>query len=248
MATSLNCPTCGAPAPGPEATRCEYCASTLTSMGCPACFGVMFAGMQFCPHCGAKGDRVASDGATLPCPGCKGEMKGATLGATALFECGACHGTWLDADTFRHLCVDREERGAIAALVGAGAKGGPVATGGAVRYVPCPLCKRVMNRENFGKRSGVIIDVCKGHGVWFEPRELQSVMAFIDSGGLERARLLDAERRREQDRGQAGKRDGVVVQDAEVRMAAFRASATASSPQSSLAESLLNDALRMLFS
>lgn len=53
-----------------------------------------------------------------------------------------------------------------------------------VRYRQCPLCEKLMNRTNFGDRSGVIIDVCKGHGAWFQARELHDVLAFIDSGGL----------------------------------------------------------------
>ena len=250
MAKSLNCPSCGAAAAGPEATRCEHCASTLTSMGCPACFGVMFAGMQFCPHCGAKGERVTNDGATLSCPGCSSDMKAATVGTTSLSECSVCASTWLDADTFRRLCLDREQRGAIAVLVGSGVVEKSRPKPGAVRYVPCPLCTQVMNRENFGKRSGVIIDVCKGHGVWFEPRELHSVMAFIDRGGLERSRALDAESKKAEARAEQklreGARDAVVGRTGETQKGMFRSSSSSSS--SSLGESILDEALRMLFS
>ena len=52
----------------------------------------------------------------------------------------------------------------------------------------------MMNRQNFGRRSGVIIDVCKGHGVWFEPGELSAVLLV---GGSSRiplvARMVSAE-------------------------------------------------------
>jgi hypothetical protein len=82
MPASLNCPTCGAPASGPEATQCDYCGSTLTTVGCPECLGVMFAGMQHCPHCGAKSNRLVDENATLTCPGCKGRMQGVTVGHT----------------------------------------------------------------------------------------------------------------------------------------------------------------------
>ena len=69
-----------------------------------------------------------------------------------------------------------------------------------VRYVACPTCKKIMNRENFGHRSGVIVDVCKGHGVWFERGELHSVLEFVDGGGLERARQKEQEQRTEERR------------------------------------------------
>lgn len=58
----------------------------------------------------------------------------------------------------------------------------------AVRYVACPVCKKIMNRSNFAHRSGVVIDSCKGHGVWLEAGELGRALGFIDSGGLDRLR------------------------------------------------------------
>jgi Zn-finger nucleic acid-binding protein len=245
MPASLNCPTCGAPASGPEATRCDYCASTLTTMGCPKCFGVMFAGMQHCPHCGAKSAREVDASATLVCPGCKGVMHRVTVGHTEMYECTACHSTWLDANTFMKLCRDREEHGAIAAMIGPGATAKKPA-GGAVRYLPCPNCQRVMNRQNFGKRSGVIIDVCKNHGTWFEARELQACLAFIDSGGLEKMRAAEAEKQRAQDRADAAR-----------AMHSLNSSPMSASPsgfafvreeKKSLGEQLLTEAINLLFS
>ena len=58
----------------------------------------------------------------------------------------------------------------------------------AVRYVPCPQCHTSMNRVNFGKVSGVIVDVCKMHGTWFDAGELTRVVAFAAHGGLEKTR------------------------------------------------------------
>jgi Zn-finger nucleic acid-binding protein len=194
MPGSLNCPNCGAAVESPDATRCGYCTSALTTVSCPACLAPMFAGMQFCPHCGARGDRTALDRSALPCPGCKGQMLPTRVGSTELFECPACGSTWVDAEVFTKLCLDREQRGVIAAMVGSESNKRAAPPTGKVRYLRCARCNAVMNRENFGKRSGVIIDVCKGHGVWFESRELQAVMAFIDRGGLERARTLEIQR------------------------------------------------------
>jgi Zn-finger nucleic acid-binding protein len=45
-----------------------------------------------------------------------------------------------------------------------------------------------MNRSNFARSSGVIIDLCKQHGVWFDADELPKIIEFIDKGGLARAR------------------------------------------------------------
>jgi Zn-finger nucleic acid-binding protein len=197
MPPSLNCPSCGAPSPSIGASRCTYCGSTLTTVSCPHCFAAIFAGMDFCPSCGTRADRAEdAEGESLVCPGCASEMRPLRVGATTMHECAACSSLWLAADEFTALCTAREERGAVMAFAGvnrmalAASAPAPV-----VRYVPCPVCKKIMNRQNFGHRSGVVIDVCKGHGVWFEQDELRATLAFIDSGGFELARQ-EAETRR----------------------------------------------------
>lgn len=53
-----------------------------------------------------------------------------------------------------------------------------------------------MHRKNFGGASGVIVDVCTLHGIWFDAGELPNVLSFVERGGLERARKLDEERAR----------------------------------------------------
>ena len=45
-----------------------------------------------------------------------------------------------------------------------------------------------MVRKNFGGSSGVIIDVCRGHGIWLDHRELERILDFVHRGGLMRAR------------------------------------------------------------
>ena len=42
-----------------------------------------------------------------------------------------------------------------------------------------------MNRVNFARCSGVIVDVCRGHGTWFDRDELSGIVQFIRGGGLE---------------------------------------------------------------
>ena len=57
-----------------------------------------------------------------------------------------------------------------------------------------------MNRVNFARCSGVIIDLCKKHGIWFDCDELSRIVEFIRGGGLELSRSrekaqLEEERR-----------------------------------------------------
>jgi Zn-finger nucleic acid-binding protein len=207
----------------------------------------MFVGMQFCPHCGARAARTVDESVTLTCPGCRGQMKSVQVGATSLFECAQCAGTWVAAETFTQLCMSREERGAIAAMNGSAGIEVAAPPRGAVRYVPCPLCHKVMNRENFGHRSGVIVDVCKGHGVWFDRGELQAVMNFIGTGGLERAREFERERRADEQRLDAIRQpDGVVRRQYESIVVQINGKEV--SRTESVGQGIIGEALRLLFS
>jgi len=204
----------------------------------------MFAGMDFCPHCGAKAARTVGDAASaLPCPGCKAEMRAVTIGTTPMHECAACASLWLDAATFTQLCTNREERGAVIAFadVTTRAPTARSAPSAAVRYVPCPMCAKIMNRQNFGRRSGVIVDVCKGHGVWFEDNELHAALAFIDSGGFERARQEDVKQQLDE--------QAKLIREFEESGQRFRELDAAMTHRTKPgASSLLEDALRSFFS
>jgi len=59
-----------------------------------------------------------------------------------------------------------------------------------VSYIKCPVCSELMNRVNFGTRSGVIIDRCRNHGVWLDGGELNHLMKWMKMGG----KLLHQER------------------------------------------------------
>jgi Zn-finger nucleic acid-binding protein len=50
-----------------------------------------------------------------------------------------------------------------------------------------------MNRINFSRVSGTVIDVCKGHGVFLDAGELHQIVLFLQSGGLDRARQQQIE-------------------------------------------------------
>ena len=52
-----------------------------------------------------------------------------------------------------------------------------------------------MNRRNYGQKSGVIVDVCQHHGVWFDLHELEDLLRWLRQGGERLAqRDVEAER------------------------------------------------------
>ncbi len=75
-----------------------------------------------------------------------------------------------------------------------------------VRYRACPECATMMNRTNYARISGIIVDVCREHGTWFDAHELPALLDFVRRGGLDVARqrevqsLADERRRLERER------------------------------------------------
>jgi Zn-finger nucleic acid-binding protein len=192
---------CGAVA-ATDATRCEHCGARLATVACPSCFGMMFLGQQFCPHCGAKADRQDSSEPAQPepCPRCHANMEAVTIGNSKVRECPQCEGIWTDAETLRQICADQEKQAAVLGLPTQLPTNDGVEMEKQIRYLPCPVCGEMMNRVNFANFSGVIVDVCRLHGTWFDRDELRRIVEFIRAGGLDKARAreianLEADRR-----------------------------------------------------
>jgi Zn-finger nucleic acid-binding protein len=190
-AQTLNCFNCGA-AVSSESTRCEFCESRLATVSCPSCFGMMFIGSKHCPKCGTRAATVvAADLPPRKCPRCRIEMNSVTIGATAVRECQNCEGLWLDAHSFEKICTDREQQSAVLGAASPAPTHAAQDAVSKVSYVPCPECAQLMNRINFARCSGVIVDVCKGHGTWFDREELSRIVEFIRGGGLEASRTKE---------------------------------------------------------
>lgn len=128
-------------------------------------------------------------------------MNKVSIGATLLEECPCCEGLWVDAISLAGICSDRERQAAVLGMPTALPEDSEGGLERNIRYVPCPVCRKLMNRVNFAKCSHVVVDVCKPHGTWFDKDELRRIVEFIRSGGLDQARErelaeLEEERRR----------------------------------------------------
>jgi Zn-finger nucleic acid-binding protein len=202
----VRCSACGA-ARGSDAACCPYCQAEFTlherdlNTVCPRCLALVSDRARFCHYCGA-GLVPESDAGTdteLLCPACQ-EGPGLVsrrLGATVvtLLECGRCAGFWLGHAAFREL-VERAQQQTLPAgtipetpqqvAARSGLPAGSVAPRGQRRgsfYRPCAVCGELMNRIHYGRDSGVIIDVCRDHGSWFDADELARILAWLRAGG-----------------------------------------------------------------
>lgn len=128
-----------------------------------------------------------------PCPRCGGRLAEASFHEAAVLDCTACEGLFLPKRVIDALTL---EDGRALRLAFPWRERVPEPF--EVRYLSCPICQGRMNRENFGMVSGVVVDVCKDDGVWFDAGEINAVIGFVEAGGLERTRQLKAEQRGEE--------------------------------------------------
>ena len=118
----------------------------------------------------------------MRCPRCQHPLEIAPGDDPRLHECPRCGGMFVRREYLTEMLCNAELGGGLRE---SGLR--PKALD-EVRYLPCPLCHASMNRVNFGRVSGVIVDVCKMHGTWFDAGELTRVIAFAAAGGLEKTR------------------------------------------------------------
>ena len=201
----LSCPGCGAAAE-PDATRCGYCSARLATVACPHCFAPTFVGSRHCAQCGTRAARQEEQAAEQRCPACRDPMQVVRIGALETLECARCEGLWLEAAAFERLCADGEAQAAALQWEQAHPPGASMRL--PVRYRPCPSCGKFMNRVNFGRISGVVLDVCRTHGAFFDRSELHGVIAFVRGGGLERSRQQQREQLAEEQRRLAARQAG----------------------------------------
>lgn len=191
-----------------DRTQCEFCRSRLKTVGCPGCLGLMFLGATFCTNCGAKATAavVIEEKDAGNCPRCKIPLQLLEIDTVSIRECNKCGGFWSNVATFEELCANSEKQSSVLGFIAGDAH--PNAHPQAISYVPCPDCSQLMNRSNFARSSGIIIDTCRDHGIWFDADELPKIISFIRGGGMdrkrekerisieeERARLRDEQRR-----------------------------------------------------
>jgi Zn-finger nucleic acid-binding protein len=215
-AAAHRCGSCGALV-GADAAGCAYCGSDIVrdprrlSLICPECYARNPDACRFCTACGIafRPEPVPGDEIELPCPCCGCLMPVRRAGGVALNECPRCNGLWVPDDRFDEL-VERAIEARRARDPQAAPAPRPRVTGAnpatqRVVYRRCPVCEAQMQRRNFQRRSGVILDVCRAHGTWLDADELEQIAGFILSGGLAAAQEREAELRRAEERRDAAR-------------------------------------------
>ncbi|MDQ3335521.1 MAG: zf-TFIIB domain-containing protein [Myxococcota bacterium] len=195
----LACPHCGAGV-APTSKSCEHCTHQLLLKACPRCMSRVFHGHKHCPDCGAELSLAASveTHEDRSCPRCDQQLGGRLVGDIVVDECVACHGLWMDHVAVKRVVTDRAQARAES-LLGAlpNALKYEIQPAGKM-YIKCPVCRVVMNRKLFAAGSGVVIDVCKNHGCFFDTGELPRIIEYVMEGGLEKAQRKEIDQEKAQ--------------------------------------------------
>ncbi len=183
----IHCEACGGPVAEGD-IRCRSCGSQVATVACPNCMGMVSVHAKHCENCGAVLAPIQESPSDLPCPSCKGvKLTGSMIGDVEIDQCLHCGGVWLRQDLFDRVASDKETRGRALGMLPITPPTQAVSHMDVV-YRPCPSCAKMMNRYNYARISGVILDGCKGHGLWFDRDELRQVLEFVQVGGLDKSR------------------------------------------------------------
>jgi Zn-finger nucleic acid-binding protein len=159
-----------------ETRKCEYCGKEIN------------IAYMICPLCGAHLHSKEQTRSPV-CPRCKVELGIHYRDREEYDICPKCGGLWLDRGEFRLFTREYDvyrkddDKGEYLREP----------SKDPLEYIPCVRCGKLMNRKNFAKISGVILDECGTHGVWLDSGELGKIRHFIADGGLERAQDSEIE-------------------------------------------------------
>jgi Zn-finger nucleic acid-binding protein len=186
-------------------------------MSCPCCAAPVPARGVACAYCGHRLDldlqgwahlQASEASQELHCPDCRIALEELQLDSPTpltLGRCPGCLGLFLPLGALERLLdqavapVCGVDHGLLHALAET-----PRSEPAPVRYRPCPSCGELMNRSLQGKRSGVVVDRCRDHGVWLDAGELRQLLEWVRAGGnLHHQQRLQEEQRDAERRQQA---------------------------------------------
>lgn len=167
---------------------------------CTQCSAPLPANSNKCVYCGTRNDvdlnnkqyiLIQEDSNQL-CPRCNAHLQIIDLnlnGAFLVARCPNCFGLFFENGQIESLLDSSVGHVSLINLQHLDNINKDRYYNDEVKYLKCPVCKVLMNRVNYGQRSGVIVDKCIRHGVWLDCGEITHLMEWKQAGG----QLLDAQ-------------------------------------------------------
>ncbi len=197
-ATALTCTHCGG-AVGVTDEACPYCAARISEEDrrkttlCPGCFTRIEDDSKHCRSCALviQPQCLSPLPADRNCPRCTGKLRVRSLGSVDVTECSDCLGFWLTPDAFQGVTSSaKAQSGETEHLVTGNGAQERVQQPDEMRYIPCLKCGELMQRRQYTQNnhmSGTIIDLCRGHGVWLDHAEIESILEFLATAPTQHA-------------------------------------------------------------
>ena len=189
--TGLSCTLCGGTVK-PDDESCPFCDAALDQADlqsttlCPKCFARLPDDARHCSGCGITihPQPLTPVPHGKSCPRCKGELQVRSLDISDVIECCSCQGIWVRAKDFQAILRNAQLNGQVP-LPNWPEKAEPETPEGAF-YITCLECDQLMLRRQFkheNRSTGIIIDLCRDHGIWLDHRELEQVTDHIRERG-----------------------------------------------------------------
>jgi len=163
--------------------RCKSCSAPLHGVICNYCGSRNNVDLGHFKPLNVRPNQIRN------CPVCHTQMSTIDVGLKVPFlieRCDSCYGLFFDKQELETM-IDMTVKGArnvnIKVLQELTENPRYVDV---IVYRRCPVCRKHMNRTNYGRRSGVIMDECAEHGIWLDPGELKQIMEWVKSGGQKR--------------------------------------------------------------
>lgn len=163
---------------------------------CAFCSAPLVANNQYCRYCGNRNDidlkghiefNTDNEFNQYPCPHCLTKLTYLELKVDRgyrIARCQSCLGIFLERRILERLleeAVSPVQTINIQQLQAINLDRFPNQR--PVKYIRCPICQSFMQRTNFAYRSGVIVDICRNHGIWLDAGELIQLMEWKRAGG-----------------------------------------------------------------
>ena len=161
---------------------------------CTNCGGEV-VGRAPCAYCGSVQEldlnklgtyNVSDDASERLCPCCDIPLRTIDVGQANKFyieQCTSCYGLFFDPDELEALMHESTSEVYSIKLQKIDKLSEHNFMNDKIVYRKCPICRTLMNRKNFGGRSGIIIDICKDHGIWLDRGELSGLLEWKKAGG-----------------------------------------------------------------
>lgn len=199
IARTIHCSACGGNLDQGR-PDCPYCNALVDQVDarmtsyCGACLSMNKEGAAYCSDCGAPIVEAveAPEPTEAECPRCRALLRRRDVLGHKPLECPMCCGLFVASSELASLIEEQKDKGDIATVTRQAPERASLVIED-VAYLKCPLCETRMNRVNYGRLSGVIIDTCKMHGHWLDPGELEKIAKWVATGGLEKLRKREVE-------------------------------------------------------